>query len=132
VVSSFTLLGIGYLQGASMMVLSIRLGCILDEIKGTCSKESMEKAAKLISYTYVFTGILSIASTAFAVCLMMWAITLFINGYENDVISQVWLNTDGGIYSAFAAILVVYLLLAYFGLRKKLHEIFGKKLGEEF
>ncbi len=92
----------------------------------------MEKAAKLISYTYVFTGILSIASTAFAVCLMMWAITLFINGYENDVISQVWLNTDGGIYSAFAAILVVYLLLAYFGLRKKLHEIFGKKLGEEF
>jgi hypothetical protein len=32
----------------------------------------------------------------------------------------------------FAAFLVVYLLFAFYGLRKKIHELFGKKMSPEF
>lgn len=83
-------------------------------------------ATKMISYTYWFTAIITITSTACSLYLIVWDIILNANGREKNQMTMYWLNIEGWVYCGFAIILVVYLLFAYFGLRMKMHEIFGK------
>ncbi len=130
--SKFTLLGIGFMQGASMQILWIRLGCTLDEIQGKSCKESIERATKKICFTYWFNLVITIICTGCAVYLTTWLILLFTHHREKDQITMKWLIVDGYIYFAVSVLLVVYLLFAYIGLRMKLHEIFGKQLSQEF
>jgi hypothetical protein len=83
-------------------------------------------ATKKISYTYWFTGIITITSTACSLYLIVSSIILFASGREQNQMTMSWLNIEGWIFCGFAIILVVYLLFAFFGLRMKMHEIFGK------
>lgn len=83
-VTRFFIIGIGYMQGASMQVLWIRLGCSLEEIQGKTSEESLQTATKKISYTYWFTGIITITSTACSLYLIVWLIILYENGREQN------------------------------------------------
>jgi hypothetical protein len=80
----FFIIGIGYMQGASMQVLWIRLGCSLEEIKGKTSEESLQMATKKISYTYWFTVIITISSIACCLYLIVWFIILYANGREKN------------------------------------------------
>jgi len=43
-----------------------------------------------------------------------------------------WINTVGYIIVVFCIILLLYLLFAYFALKKKMQEIFGNELSKEF
>ncbi len=70
--SRYSLLFIGFFEGASMLVLWIRLKTTAEEIQGKSSEESIKKASKLIWYTTVFTVTITILALANAVFLCVW------------------------------------------------------------
>jgi len=113
-----------------MLALRIRLNCTLEEIQGTTSKESLERAAMHLKLTYWSTAIIGLASAVCAFGAIIWLIILF----EQISLSilPTWQNINGWILCCFCIILVLYLFFAYFVLRAKMHEIFGKELSEEF
>ena len=64
-----------------MQVLSIRLGCTLNEIQRKSTKETIERAAKLVKYTFRFTLFITIAST---VCAVYMSVKLTVFYHSRD------------------------------------------------
>jgi len=109
-----------------MHALWIKLSSTFDEIQGKGSKESVVRASKHLCYTYTFLAIVTVATTACAVYLITKMILLDVRNNLNPDTLEEWMKTFGLSIMIFSAILVVYLLLVFFLLKKKLHEIFNK------
>lgn len=74
-----------------MQALWIKLGCTLDEMQGKGTKESVKSASKHLFYTYLFTAIVTVASTACAVYLITWISLLYARGTDNPETVTNWL-----------------------------------------
>lgn len=128
--SNFSLLFVGFFEGASMLILWIRLKTTAEELQGKNSPETIKKAQRRIWLATVFTFTITTLALSSAVVLCVWVAKVFKDGH---VVNHAELGRIVSNFLAiFSAVCALYLVVSLLVLQKTLNEIFGKNLAPDF
>jgi len=128
--SNFSLLFVGFFEGASMLILWIRLKTTAEELQGKSSPETIKKAQRRIWFTTVFTFTITTLALSSAVVLCVEVAKVFKDGrvVNHAKLGRIFSN----ILAIFSAVCALYLVVSLLVLQKTLNEIFGKNLAPDF